>query len=222
MPSVRTVGLKVDVIAFDVIGTDGERQGFIRHTGLASVAGEHDRRAVPVIDMAPPLRRPGKMEANVVGTANLTDDEAHRVKDFVDRHEGEHRAIQKLNRLSFPQVYCVLPHAAPFNEADGRYVRMRFSCAGFVFEAYKRAGIHLVEERQLPPIELQRIKEAYPDHAPLLDRPDFRDLMGLTGPGPWPVMLCGYLLNATKRDAPAIRREPHVAKTGDEIFQSRE
>jgi hypothetical protein len=218
MPSRRVSSAFIDINLFEVIGAEGIRPGFIRHSGLASSAATHPRESVPVHDMGPPLRIAGRMQADAVGIADLTDDEARKIKDFLDRHESEHQSAQKLNPRSFPRVYCIFPHAAPLREQDGRYARTRFSCAGFVFEAYQRAGIHLFDEDQLPQISLDQIKEAYDDVAVILERPAFRELMGLSGIGPWPVMLCGYLFHSLRRDSAEIRGHPFIVTIGDEIF----
>jgi hypothetical protein len=218
VPSQRINNPHVEVVAYDVIGMDGDQAGFIRHAGLASSSATHDRESVAVTDMAPPLRVPGYMKADAIGTAELTEDEARKIKDFLDRHEGEHQSVQNLNPRKFPQVYCIAPHAAPLYEADGRYARMRFSCAGFVFEAYKRASIQLLDEDRLPAIGLDQIKQAYADVAAILDRPVFRESMGLAGSGPWPVMLCGYLFHSLARDAAAIRARSFIAVAGDDLF----
>jgi hypothetical protein len=218
VPSHRTNSPYVEVAAYDVIGEVGDRPGFIRHAGLASSIATHDRESVAVADMAPPLRTPGYMKADAIGTAALTDDEARKIKDFLDRHEGEHQSVQNLNPRKFPQVYCITPHSAPLYEADGRYSRTRFSCAGFVFEAYRRAGIRLLDEDRLPALGLDQIKQVYPDVSAILDRQSFRESMGLMGSGPWPIMLCGYLFHSLGREAAAVRADGYVAVAGDDVF----
>jgi hypothetical protein len=218
MPSARINGPTVTVATYDAIGADGGRRGFLRHIGLAASAGAQDRASVIVLDMGPPLRIGAKMKADAVGTAGLTEGEARKIKAFIDRHEGEHRAVAKLSRSNASQIYCIVPPSIPFKEEDGRSVRERFSCAGFVFEAYKRSRIRLVDDEHLPLIDLEHIKQAYPDFAAFLDRADFRASMGLTGTGPWPVMLCGYLLNALKRPEAQLRETAYSAQPGDEIF----
>lgn len=218
MPSRRVNEPRVVIRQFEVVGADGQAPGFIRHTGLASDTGEHDRGNVPVVDMAPPMRLTGPMKADAIGAAVLTDDESRKIKDFVDRHDGEHKAAQKLSRATFQEAYCIFPHATPFNEVDGRYVRMRFSCSGFVFEAYKRARIELVDLAQLPHVTLDKISLAYTDYSAFLERLEFREKVGLQGDGPWPVLLCGYLLNALNRDEMSIRQQKHIVQAGDEHY----
>ncbi len=202
----------------DVIAQDGDSPHFIRHVGLASKPGTHKRDEVEVAHMGPPLLSIASMTADAVGNARLTDGEIRKIKDYIDRHDSEHQAVTRVSRANISQMYCIVPHVIPFREEDGRYVRMRFSCAGFVFEAYRRARIRLLEESQLPLITLDQIKQAYPDSAKILDVPKFREAMGLMGSGPWPVMLCGYLLHSLNRDEALIRAHPHLAGSGEENF----
>ena len=65
---------------------------------------------------------------------------------------------------------------------------------------------------------LDQIKLAYPKFQSHLDKKELRESLGLTGPGPWGVMLCGYLLQALRRDPDAIRQAAYVAQAGDETF----
>ena len=152
MPSIRRTDGTVTFSQYDVVGADGIQPRFIRHTGLASFSGEQPHNAVAVFDMAPPLHIAvvGQMSVDTVSTAALSDDEAKIIENFIHKYEMEHEAAQQLTRNNVHEVYCIFPHATPFEEGeDQRYVRMRFNCAGFVFEAYKRAGIHLFSEDNL-------------------------------------------------------------------------
>ena len=128
MPSVREKGLRVTVTACDVIGVDGDLPGFIRHTGLATNDGVQDRADVEVSDMGPPIGATSRMRADTVSSAELSADEIRKIKAFVEKHYSEHKATQ-LTRSTIPEVYCILPHSAPLAGSDGRYSRIRFSCA---------------------------------------------------------------------------------------------
>jgi hypothetical protein len=44
------------------------------------------------------------------------------------------------------------------------------------------------------------------------------DSLGLSGSGPWPVLLCGYLFHALSRSAGAIRESPYAPIAGDQFF----
>ena len=95
---------------------------------------------------------------------------------------------------------------------------MRFSCAGFVLEAYQRAGVKLIDTDRVPLVALDEIKPAYPEFTQLLDRAEYRAALGLAGPGPWRVMLCGYLINSLSRDGASIRAQAYLVQPGDEKF----
>lgn len=163
------------------------------------------------------------MTANVVGSASLTDDEVQKIRTFIDRHALEHKAFGelRLNRLidAVPKIYCIYPHVVPFHEEDGRYARTRFSCSGFVFEAYRKARIILLEIADLPDAGLPEIQVAYQGHLALLQRHGSgAAVLGLDGDGPWKVLFCGYLFHALNRDAASIRGTPYTPRIEDRYF----
>lgn len=220
MPSIKVNGPTVSPNQFDIIGTGSEDTGFIQHTGLASTGGSQNAGAVRVCEMGPPLRNTGQMAAHALGTANLTDDEVRKIKSFIDRYQGEHLEMQhiRLTPKQIPAMYCIAPHAVALQDRNGRYVRMRFSCAGFVYEAYKSAGIKIVNEQHFPAAPLAMIQQAYPTFAGLLTNQALRESLGLEGAGPWPVLLCGYLFHALNRNPQQIRQTPHITQSGEECF----
>ena len=226
MPTYRVAEANIDLAVFDVVGEDGNIATFIKHVGLAMSTGKHSADGVPVVDMAPPLHGQdeyGRMKADVVGNAVLTDDDRRKIATFVDRHAGEHEAFRQLGGLellsTFPRIYIVYPHMKPFHEEDGRYARMRFSCAGFVLEAYKRARIRLLDPEALPRVEMDAIRPCYPQLVGHVERGriSLEDL-GLEGDGPWPVLLCGYLFHALNRDSAAVRSKPYTPNIEDRCF----
>ncbi len=176
MPSYRVAISRLSLSIFDIVGQDGDEPGFIGHTGLAKSSGSQDAAKIPVLDMGPPLRGQsgsGHVQAHVVGSANLTDDELRKIKTFVDRHANEHQVFSRFTMSQLikcaPQMYCVHPHASPYYEDDGRYARMRFSCAGFVMEAYKKARIELLASDDLPKVDIEVITVAYPEQVQLME-----------------------------------------------------
>lgn len=217
-----TVSLKT----YDVVGSDGERPRFICHVGLAESEAVCESTAVPVLDMSPPLHAHGRaisIAAHAVGRAELSDDEVQKIRTFVDQHASEHLALMSLGTTAVlrraAEMYCVHPHAAPFTEEDGRYARMRFSCAGFVFEAYKFARIVLVDLETMPLVDLQLIESAYPTQFRWLQSGRITlDSLGLHGTGPWPVLLCGYLFHSLDRQPESIRSDAYGPLPGDELF----
>ncbi len=226
MPSLRVTEATISLAIFDVVGKDGTQPRFVGHAGLVPRSGSHQKASVPILDMAPPLHGtsfPSRIRADVVGGAFLNDDEVHKIKAFVDRHEGEHMAFQLLSTrqvlIRAPQMYAIHPHASPLTESDGRYTRTRFSCAGFVFEAYKKARIVLVDLDSLPLVNRSTIELGYPQHMRLIEsgRINGEDL-GLRGDGPWPILLCGYLFHALNRDAETIRRQMYTPSLINQLF----
>jgi hypothetical protein len=215
-----------DVVAFD---TDGVPH-FLRHTALAA-DGHHSVAAgdsVRVNHMGPPLERDGQCSVHVSGTAELNDDELNQIELFIDELHGEQRAQVQRRRTGgdrFPD-YTVHPHAD--YSPDGSF--RRFSCAGYVVEAYRDAGIDLIDIDAVPAIDLQMIYRAYPDlerveaNPPLRSRMGIRshEDLGLAGDGPWPVLLPGYVLHSLARNTDAIREEPYSPNAGDECFPRRE
>jgi len=218
---------ELDLFIFDVVGKDGKETGFIEHTGLADTFGNHEVRGTSVFDMGPPLHGQiysSRMQANVVGSASLSDDEVRKMQTFVDKHAGEHSSFSQLSRSELiqaaPQMYCIYPHASRLCEADGRYVRTRFSCAGFVFEAYKKARIALLKLDSLPEVGEDVIRSAYGTAMSLMEsRGISLAILGLDGDsGAWPVLLCGYLIHALDRDANVIREQPYTPDIADRYF----
>lgn len=226
MPCYRVSGTTLSLNLLDVVGQDGAETGFIGHAGLAKSSGSQDAANVPVFDMGPPLHGneiAGGVRVDVVGSAVLTDDEARKIKTFVDRHANEHAIFSQFNlgqlMRAAPQMYCVHPHVSPLFEDDGRYVRMRFSCAGFVLEAYKRARIQLLDVDGLPMADMAIIAAAYPQTQFIESGRISAEALGLGGDGPWPVLLCGYLFQALNRQADVIRRAIYKPDIMDRYFR---
>jgi len=222
LPTYRVAEANISLAVFDIIGQDGDEETFIRHVGLANSAGLHSASEIPVIDMRPPLHGPdeqGHMRVDVVGSTVLTDDDRWKITTFVNRHAGEHEVFKRFRFELLPQMYIVYPHMEPFYEEDGRYSRMRFSCAGFVLEAYKKARIKLLDPKTLLSVEMDILRPCYPELMRLIEngRISPEDL-GLEGDGPWPVLLCGYLLHALNRDAATVRSEPYTPNIEDRYF----
>lgn len=226
MPSFRIEGSSVSPSVFDVVGTDGDEPCFIAHAGLAESAFSCEVHAVPVFDMGPPLRGRGRavaIRADAIGSAELDVDELHKIRVFIDLHAGEHASLMQLSPRDIlhraPEMYCIFPHAEECREDDGRYARTRFSCAGFALEAYKSAGIMLLYADALPAVSMDVLRSAYPEHIRRLESGRIApDSLGLTGAGPWPVLLCGYLFHSLARSAGEIREQPYSPTIEDRFF----
>ena len=216
MSATRLGANPIAIRRFDVIGEDGTGEDVIRHVGLAAEAsdGIHANTMVLVHHMGPPLARDGEMHAHVRGQLELTDDEQNQIKVFVDEHAPEGQAEERTGAL---RRYVVRPHADWLREEDGTPVCRRFSCAGFVIEAYAEADLPLVvtDEGSLPPVSRDALTPIYPQ---LRDHPAVARKVGLGGDGPWPVVMPGYIFHSLARDEDTIRREPHTPVAGNEKF----
>lgn len=203
----------------DVVGQDGETS-FVRHLGLAASKGSIDRANVPVHDMGPPLRSPGDMQVDVHGRAELDDNEMRKIKSFVERHASEHAARDLSSGTGILRGYCVHPHVLPQKESDGTVLYQRFSCAGFVVEAYRFARINLLDLDHIPPVSLDSICKAYPEIAnELRNRQNTRARVGLQGDGPWGIVFCGYIVHALNRSAQDIRNTRFTPAASHAWFQ---
>ncbi|MBL8888646.1 MAG: hypothetical protein JNL67_01625 [Planctomycetaceae bacterium] len=183
------------------------------------VFSKGDAIALRMVDMQPPLIAPESAEptpVDVVGTANLSADDASIINTFICEQIEEYESL----KTAPLKQYHVHPH---FIKGNGEMSARRYSCAGFVFEAYLDVGLTLVDVSSLPGVALDSLKLAYPDDLhPVLDNPKLRSRAGLSGDGPWPVLLPGYLFHSLSRDASLIRQSPYEAQTGDECFPRRE
>ena len=124
----------------------------------------------------------------------------------------------EVKRWAVEFMYCIHPHTMCAEEEDGRYPVKRFSCAGFVFEAYRSARITLLDVLEMPVVGLDKLKQSYPEHTQRLDDPAKRASMGLRGSGGWPVMMCGYLLHSLSRSKEDVRETPYAPRESDVNF----
>lgn len=218
MPARRIQNDLGTIAKYDVAGQDSDTaREFVRHIGLCSEpSGSIDAQTqISLVHMEPPLTR----EANghsvqSIGTADLTVDQVRQVDVFVDELMSEYKA----ELLRARKQYVIHPHVV---EPDEYIPCRRFSCAGFVIEAYRDAGIDLVDVDQIPAVPIEMLRNAYPDATNLLDNERFRGEHGLTGSGPWPVVLAGYVMNSLDRTVEEIHDSPFVPTVGDEFFPSR-
>ena len=216
MPATRLTSTPIDVGRFDVFGMDSQQSPmFVAHIGLAVSAYRQFKSgdSAALVHMQPPFASGRSFEPQVLGCAPLTVDEENRINIFVDGLLDEYEAGQ----VRRAKQYVIAPHAKPFREADGTIVYWRYSCAGFVVEAYRSVELTIIATAatELPPVSLKSICAAYPFAE------NYRktwDDWGITGDGPWPVLLPGHVLHSLNRPAEEIRQVPYVAKDGDEVF----
>lgn len=187
---------------------------FVQHVALLREGGPVSAKAeVNVFHMGPPLvagdqaqtTKPGdrKCRADLIADLVLDTEEREAIDDWLIEVEAEDRAHPR----NFAEQYTVIPHVdwiiAP---ETGRRIRRRFSCSGFVIEAYRRADIELIDtDGQLPDVHEQVLHAAYPA---LTRLKSVRERVGLPGNGPWKVILPGYLFHSTARATSASPRPP--------------
>ena len=192
MPAQRVGKNAVAIGRFDVVGQDAAATPeFIGHIALARERATNYRATEPlnVVHMRPPLEQAGQCRANCVGSAGLTADEEQQIAVFSDEIQSEYLAAQVNTRSQ----YVISPHVKEVRSDDGTIVCYRFSCAGFVIEAYREAGIDVLAfaDEDLPPVSLDALKTQYPRLAGLLDSDRIREELGIPGDGPWRVVLAG-------------------------------
>jgi hypothetical protein len=215
VPSKRVNNPVIDLSEYDVVGEDGVMPSFVRHVGLSAASGSMAASGVSVHQMGPPLNSSGTIKVDVFGTADLDVGQKQRIKIFKDTHESEHLA----RKLGKRKGYVICPHVKDEQEEDGTRVFTRFSCVGFVIEAYKNAGIELLVLNAIPSIPIDQVCRAYPDIAEeLKDHPKIRGRWGIEGDGPWPVALCGYVIHSLNRSVMEIRKTAYSPQTSDAIF----
>lgn len=210
------------IARYDVCALYGERRGFLAHAILCDEEAERTIDAktanVHAVQMGPPLRRSITL-AHVVATASLSDIEKRQIKSFVDDRLLERKAhvarlAQRGDKWGAESEYTICPHArAP----DGDVPMWRFSCTGFVIQAYAEAGIVLLSD-DVPSVTLETVKEAYSWAQHRLSDPVFRAQMGIGNGESWPVVFVGYVIHSLSRDPAEIRRQPYRPISGNEFY----
>lgn len=204
------------VSRYDVIGVHSSTSPhFVKHVALYSADGGQVNHGedVDVAHMGPPLQRQGMTTVHAVGTVPLTNNEVKQIETWIDEIVDEyvHPSIATME-----QYYIDPPWKDKRDPTTGVRRYRRYSCAGFVLYAYGQVDIPLlvIDRMTLPEVDEQTLRTAYPD------LPDSRFLarFGIQGPGPWPIILAGYVLHALDRPENQIRHNPYQPKTGDELF----
>ncbi|NQV26715.1 MAG: hypothetical protein HQ518_20375 [Rhodopirellula sp.] len=209
-----------------MIGTYAETPPrFVRHVALLREPTEvTGGAAVAVYESAPPVfASPDSAErlanAHVVSDLALRTSESEAMTNWLARVATENRSFAPIF-----QQYKIKPHMEWVRASEtNRRIRRRFSCAGFVLEAYRAAEIQLVHPNvPFPAASDEQLKHAYSNLFDLeaanpqvrkrigfIDRAD----LGLTGDGPWSVLLPGYLFHAGSKATADIPRPAPFAPT---------
>ncbi len=201
---------------FTIIGTYAEdSDGFLKHAALLknSTSVSLDD-SVNVWHTGPPIVSGPVAEAqfgrtqivaHTIADCKLRPSECDAIVNFLASVDKYHRTASVLPL----QQYVIVPHhqwvVAP---ETNRRIRRRFNCAGFVIEAFVSAGIQLMDVDNLPLASREDVEFAFPDFRRLAEaservqeRVGFHGMedFGITGDGPWPIALPGYLFHACDR-----------------------
>jgi hypothetical protein len=228
MPAWRLDHENRKVCHFDVGAMDGDTPGFLTHAVLCLAEQpqiiNRDQRSVVIVHVGPPLES-ARRDIDAIGTAaagqdGLDPSERRQIKLFVDDRLSEQKAQEaRLARVQAVESrlseYVIHP---PYVEPDDGVSLWRFSCVGFVLRAYKEAQLHLLEVENLPAVDLDTLKRAYPRFARLLDRQELRARLGIGEGTAWPIVLVGYIMHSLARDRAGILAGPYVVQRGDEFF----
>lgn len=207
---------------YAVIGTYSDSAlNFVRHLALLSremdLPGE-DR--VEVWHVGPPLVAGEVSQMAAGATPKCRPDLASDVCLTIPEQQAIRNWLAKLDKERRPrapfQQYVIFPHFRWERSEKGRRLYRRFSCGGFVLEAYDAAGLKILDfQSPLPRADEQTLRKAYPD----LDRIERarpriqaqlgfkgrRDL-GLDGPDTWRIALPGYVFHSLRRATSATPR----------------
>lgn len=160
-------------------------------------------------------------KSDIVGDLCLTTSETEAIDDWLATVEKE---ICQKSLKPFEQ-YTILPHMKWHLSEEGRRTHRRFSCAGFVIEAYQSSNISLLsselplaDEEQLATayrglFEIEKREKRIQDYVGFKGRSD----LGLTAAGPWPIALPGYLFHSTERATILNRRPAPLTPSGIEM-----
>lgn len=212
MPAQRLTDDSISISKSDIVGCDADGEsGFVRHVALSDndQTGIKSDDTVTVNHMGPPLELNAEFQIHVHGCLKLTDDELKKIELFIDEYTEEQKAQ---SQRSMCDDYIIMPHTALSPDKSFR----RFSCVGYVIEAYREAGIEILKRDTPPKVELSTLKIPYPILEKMKRKT--KERFGLKGDGPWPVLLPGYVFHSLKRTPEEICKTPYEPQIGDEFF----
>jgi len=198
---------------FHVVGEYGA-PGIVSHVGLMHPGVTVELpNTTGAVHCEPPLRvgvEPGgeaasvsQMRTDIVAWMDLTTEERHAMETWLSLVKTSLSAMPPASdgRRTYRE-YVVYPHTDVFRDKRDESIRFRrYSCVGFVFECYwDGAAIRLVDAENVPSLQLDAISEMFVFTRQELVRsaPHF----GLTGAGPWRVLLPGYVVHSLARTNP--------------------
>jgi len=194
-------------------GSAGARP--INHIGiLRDQAQVAPRQIVAVDDWQPPLGNPGWVRADAIGWIDLDDEARYGLESWLE----EKKVLQPLPPTTWTpwDQYILSPafdEVLDEHSATDRIKRHRYSCAGFVERAYAEGARTplVVDPPLLPLVDLDMLRGVWGLAFRAAGKTEaVLPSLGLSGPGPWRVLLPGYLLAACRSAAPRPY-QPRVA-----------
>jgi hypothetical protein len=188
----------------------------VKHIALARSETRAKRGAeIPVWEMGPPLvagsiglakSGPTTCVVHIVGHIDLDAEDVEGIETWLVDVDKEARPYGKYSNL---RHYVAHP-AVDWRKAENGLPLYRiFSCVGFILECYRSVNIQLIDtscSTSLPELDLATLEQAF-DAGQLDERT--RSSIGLKGPGPWRILLPGYVIHSLKRSSEEIRTQPH-------------
>jgi hypothetical protein len=189
--------------AYTIVGTYVQEGAAVVHVALLAAPCKLGAGKVAVLDMGPPLRlgrgeretgKLGEMEPHVFGWAPLTpDEEAGLARVIADLRKTVPLAPIR-TRQQLIEGYIAVPPYRESRAENGTLLSVRFSCAGLALYCYSSIGLALVDLGSLPQVTAPELDAIWMHLRDLTA--DERQYVGLPGPGPWKVLLPGYLFHA--------------------------
>lgn len=222
MPARTLSDEQTTIDPFDVLAQSDGTSNLMVHALLCNEADSRSditrRSTITCAHMGPPLGHRG-FSCDAVGSAGLSDAHRRKIKVFVDDRLKERAAeAERLKRRGESHrirvEYQIHP---PASRPSRAFPLWRFSCVGFVLQAYLAARVQLLGS-PFPPKRLDDLKRLYPHHADRLDDPNMRAQMGIGEGDRWRVALVGYVLNSLAREVDQIMAGAYVPQPGDEYF----
>ncbi len=188
----------------------------VHHVGLLARAQRlaYDAEA-SVHEMAPPLRVGESVDATMRVHAVAWWDRPRRLmgqdREFEEAVEDCLADLRTQFVLGGADYHLGPGGVVERRSSRGRRLGLQFSCSSFVTYVYAKAGRQLVDASALPASDAQLLG----NWSRGLGSPGLRARVGLTGSGPWPVLLPGHVLRALEVSAPGC---PYAPQPGDVCF----
>jgi hypothetical protein len=168
------------------------------------------------IHMAPPFGESATQVADIVGCLDdLQPDEQAKMQTWLSDVTTRIAIIPEFPE-PWNQGYIIDP---PFKEVDaeesGRTL-WRFSCVGLILCCFENVSIHLLDWRsgKIPLPDEKAVRENYFRLPLAFVKRRYPSL--LDGPGPWRLVLPGYVFHSMSRDDASIRARPHLPSSAAE------